>query len=47
MENFIKRTNIAHFKDLLKAETIPAKRTILLDLLTNEQAKQASHVRPG
>ena len=46
MENFIKRTNIAHFKDLLKAETDPAKRAVLLNLLADEEAKQARHVTP-
>jgi hypothetical protein len=44
--HFIERTSIAHFEDLLKAETEPAKRTILLSLLADEKAKQASHVKP-
>jgi hypothetical protein len=46
LEDFIERTNIAHFEDLLKAETDPAKRTILLSLLADEKAKQASHLKP-
>jgi hypothetical protein len=47
LEKFIERTNIAHFEDLLKAETDPAKRATLLNLLTAEEAKQVSHGRPS
>jgi len=46
MENFIERTNVAHFKDLLKVETDQAKRTVLLSLLAEEEAKQAGRVKP-
>jgi hypothetical protein len=46
MEHFIERHNIAHFKDLLKTETDPAKRGVLHNLLAEEEAKQASHVKP-
>jgi hypothetical protein len=46
MEHFIERQNIAHYKDLLEVETDPAKRVVLLKLLAEEEAKQASHVAP-
>jgi hypothetical protein len=46
LEKFIERTNVAHFKDLLKLETDQAKRAVLLNLLGEEEAKQASHVKP-
>jgi len=46
MKNFIERTNVAHFKDLLKLETDQTKRAVLLNLLAEEEAKQASHVEP-
>jgi hypothetical protein len=46
MEQFIERHNIAHYKDLLKEETDAAKRAVLLNLLVEEEAKQASHAGP-
>jgi hypothetical protein len=46
MEHFIERQNVAHFKDLLKVETDPAKRAVLLKLLAEEETKQASHAKP-
>jgi hypothetical protein len=46
LEDFIERTNIVHFEDLLKTETEPVKRAVLLSLLADEKAKQASHVKP-
>jgi hypothetical protein len=46
MEHFIERQNIAHYNDLLETETDPAKRAMLLTLLGEEEAKQASHVNP-
>jgi hypothetical protein len=46
MEYFVERQNIEHFKHLLKLETDPAKRAVLLKLLAEEEAKQASQVKP-
>jgi len=46
MDSFIERTNIAHYKELLKDEIDPAKRKILLELLAEEEAKQANHFKP-
>jgi predicted phosphatase len=46
MEHFVERQNIEHFKHLLKLETDPAKRPMLLKLLAEEEAKQATHVKP-
>ena len=43
MEKFIERQNIVHYVDQLKAETDPTKRAMLLRLLAEEKAKQASH----
>ena len=37
---FIKSRNIAHYIDLIKTETDPAKRKVLLKLLAEEEAKQ-------
>jgi hypothetical protein len=45
MQDFIERQNIAHFKDLLKTETDPARRGVVLKLLAEEETKQSSHVK--
>jgi hypothetical protein len=41
MEDFVERHNIAHYRDRLETETDPFRRMILLDLLSEEDAKQA------
>jgi hypothetical protein len=41
MDDFVERHNIAHYRNRLKTETDPFRRTILLDLLAEEEAKQA------
>jgi predicted phosphatase len=46
MEHFIERHNIARYQDFLKAETDPAKRSVLQQLLVEEEVKQASHFKP-
>jgi predicted phosphatase len=46
MERFIERHNIERYKHLLTLETDPAKRPMLLKLLAEEEAKQATHVKP-
>jgi hypothetical protein len=46
MEDFIERNNIAHYRDRLKTEIDRFRRVILYDLLAEEEAKQASHVKP-
>ena len=43
MQNFVERSNIANFAKKLETETDPAKRALLLQLLAEEEAKQASH----
>ena len=43
MQNFVERSNIANFTKKLETETDPAKRALLLQLLAEEEAKQASH----
>ena len=40
MGEFIQRHNIAHYLELLKAETDPAKREILLSLLADERRQR-------
>jgi hypothetical protein len=47
METFIATQNIAHFKALLRKETHPDKRQILLQLLANEREKLADPLRPA
>lgn len=44
MESFIETQNITHFELLLKTETHPDKRKILLQLLAEEEAKRTAHV---
>lgn len=39
MDRFIARANIAHFEDLLAAETNPQKRRVIKDLLARERQK--------
>jgi hypothetical protein len=47
MDDFIERQNILHFTDRLKVETDPAKRAMLLTLLTEEEMKRrASQSKP-
>jgi hypothetical protein len=46
METFIATQNIAHFKALLRKETHPDKRQILLQLLANEREKLADRLKP-
>ena len=53
MQNFMERTNIAHFAERLKTETDSVKRALLIKLLAEEEAKQAMlrtvnrhHLRP-
>ena len=41
MQNFMERTNIAHFAERLKTETDSVKRALLIKLLAEEEAKQA------
>ena len=43
MQNFVERSNIANFSKRLETETDAAKRALLLKLLAEEDAKQASH----
>ena len=43
MGEFVQRHNIAHYVELLKTETDPAKREILQRLLAEERRKQFSH----
>jgi len=38
---FVERQNVARYIDLIKAETDPVKRDVLLRLLAAEEAKQA------
>ena len=45
MDNFIERLNIAHYLEQLKTVTDPIKREMLQQLLAEEKAKQASHVK--
>jgi hypothetical protein len=40
MDDFVERQNILHFTDMLKAETDPGKREMLLKLLAEEAVKQ-------
>jgi hypothetical protein len=42
MERFIAQQNVARYKELLKTETDPTKRTLLQGLLTEEEVKLAS-----
>ena len=42
-QEFIRATNIAHYKALLERETAPDKRKVLLTLLAEEEAKPTSH----
>ena len=37
---FVERQNVARYIDLIKAETDPVKRDVLLKLLAAEEAKQ-------
>jgi hypothetical protein len=46
VEHFVERLNIEHFERLLKSETDPVKRAMLLKLLTEEEAKQAACGKP-
>lgn len=39
MDRFIARANIAHFEDLLAAETEPQKRKVIENLLARERRK--------
>jgi hypothetical protein len=45
MHDLIERQNIAHFIDQINAETDPAKRAVIIKLLSEEEAKLASHNR--
>jgi hypothetical protein len=45
MHDFIERQNIAHFIEQINAETDPAKRAVIIKLLSDEEAKLASHNR--
>jgi hypothetical protein len=45
MHDFVERENIAHFIDQINAETDPAKRAVIIKLLSEEEAKLASHNR--
>jgi len=45
MHGFIERQNIARFIDQINAETDPAKRAVIIKLLSEEEAKLASHNR--
>jgi hypothetical protein len=45
MENFVERHNVERFRKLLIVETDPTKRILLLRLLADEEAKQASHIK--
>jgi hypothetical protein len=47
IEDFVERHNMAHYRDRLKTETDPFRRVILHDLLAEEGAKHASHVKPS
>ena len=42
MHDFIERRNIAQFIDQINAETDPAKRAVLIKLLSEEEAKLVS-----
>ena len=44
-ESFVVAQNIHHFQKLLKAETNPDRRGLLLQLLTNELGKVAEPVQ--
>jgi hypothetical protein len=44
VKRFVERQNVAHYKELLKVETDPIRRAILQRLLSEEEAKQASHL---
>jgi DNA-directed RNA polymerase subunit M/transcription elongation factor TFIIS len=49
MEHFVERQNVERYKHLLKLETDPAKRPkrpMLLKLLAEEEAKQATTAPP-
>ena len=37
---FVERQNVARYIELIKTETDPAKRNVLLKLLAEEEAKQ-------
>jgi hypothetical protein len=45
MHDFVERQNIAHFIDQINAETDPAKRAVIIKLLSEEEVKLASHNR--
>jgi len=45
MENFVERHNVEHYRKLPIIEIDPTKRTLLLRLLAEEEAKQASHIK--
>ncbi len=46
MDRFIERLNIERYQELLRTETDPAKRAILLELLAEEEAKLAARDNP-
>ncbi len=45
IRGFVERHGIAHYRNRLKAESDPFRRMILHDLLAEEEAKLASHVK--
>ncbi len=42
MQRFVARQNIQHFKDMLAAETDPARRVLLEGMIADEEAKLSS-----
>ena len=42
MQRFVARQNIQHFKDMLAAETDPARRVLLEGMIAEEEAKLSS-----
>lgn len=47
MEQFVRRANIAHFRQLLEKTTNDAERALILKLLAEEEAKISQPQSPG
>jgi hypothetical protein len=45
MEKFVEQRHVERYRKLLEVELDPTKRTLLLSLLAEEVAKQASHIK--
>lgn len=45
LEQFVDHQNIERFRDQLKLEGDPLKRKVLLDLVSEAEAKRANHIQ--